>query len=48
MDWCVCCGMECGTLQCGMKQSVERCAMWNEVVCVLWHGMWNGVQCGMR
>ena len=31
------CGMEC-----------ERCVMWNEVECELWHGMWNVVRCGTR
>ena len=29
---------------CGM----ERCAMWNEVECGLWDGMWEVVRCGMR
>ena len=59
MDWprCVGCGMECGTL-CDVERgrvwavewNVERqCAMWNEVECGLWHGMWNvSVRCGTR
>ena len=28
--------------------NVQHCAMWNEVVCGLWHGMCNIAQCGMR
>ena len=34
-----------------MAWNVERCAMWNEVVCGLWYGMWNevdGVGCDME
>ena len=55
VDWCVCCGTECGTL-CDMERgrvwsvarNVERCAMWNEVECGLWQGMWNVVRYGTR
>ena len=45
------CGMECGTL-CDVERvgrvwavawNVERCVIWNEVECGLWHGMWNVV-----
>ena len=45
MGWCVCCGMECGTLRdvkrgrvWAVAWNVERCAMWNEEECGLWHG----------
>ena len=33
---------------CAVARNVERCAMWNEVECGLWHRMWNVVRCGMR
>ena len=33
---------------CAVAWNVERWAMWIEVECVLWHGMWNVVRCGMR
>ena len=59
MDWCVCCGMECGTL-CDVQRgrvrtvgwNVERCAMWNDVVwAVGWNVercvTWNEAECGM-
>ena len=51
--------MKCGTL-CDVERgsvwavawNVERCAMWNEVVCaVAWNvercAMWNEVECGL-
>ena len=28
---------------CAVARNVERCAMWNEVECGLWDGMWNVV-----
>ena len=28
--------------------NMERCAMWNDVECGLWDGMWNVVRCGIE
>ena len=33
---------------CSVGRNVEHCAMWNEVECELWDGMWKVVRCGMR
>ena len=33
-------------LVCAVAWNVERLAMWSEVECVLWDGMWN-VRCAM-